>query len=119
MVGAARCAGEDRYFAMIDAMMRNQQAMIADPRGELLRIARTALADFNPWALRDAGTLITASLKLSESDQRYSELGIRGQIEQINEVDIDGDYGWELTGRCVPSDAGGDEFYIEFGDDTP
>ena len=39
---AARCAGEDRYFAMIDAMMRNQQAMIADPRGELLRIARTA-----------------------------------------------------------------------------
>lgn len=84
-----------------------------------LRIARTALADFNPWAVRDAGTLITASLKLKEADQRYSELGIRGQIEQINEVDIDGDYGWELTGRCVPSDAGGDEFYIEFGDDTP
>ena len=39
---AARCAGPDRYFAMIDAMMRNQQAMIADPRNELLRIARTA-----------------------------------------------------------------------------
>lgn len=38
----ARCAGDDRYFAMLDAMMRNQQAMIADPRGELLRIARTA-----------------------------------------------------------------------------
>ena len=38
----ARCAGDDRYFAMLDAMMRSQQAMIADPRGELLRIARTA-----------------------------------------------------------------------------
>lgn len=84
-----------------------------------LRIARTDLADFNPWTLRDAGTLITAALKLSESDLRYSELGFRGQIEQINEVDIDGDYGWELTGPCVASDAGGDEFWIEFGDDTP
>jgi len=84
-----------------------------------LRIARTALADFNPWAVRDAATPITARLRLSESDNRYSELGIRGQIDQINEVDIDGDYGWELTGPCVASDAGGDEFYIEFGDATP
>lgn len=84
-----------------------------------LRIARTALADFNPWAVRDAATPITARLRLSESDLRYSELGIRGQIDQINEVEIDGDYGWELTGPCVASDAGGDEFYIEFGDTTP
>lgn len=84
-----------------------------------LRIARTSLSDFNPWTLRDAGTVITAALRLNESDNRYSELGIRGQIDQINEVDIDGDYGWELSGPCVASDAGGDEFYIEFGDTTP
>ncbi|RPE81846.1 phage tail tube protein [Vulcaniibacterium tengchongense] len=84
-----------------------------------LRIARTSLADFNPWALRDAGTLIQAALRLTEADNRYSELGIRGQIDQIGEVEIDGDYGWELTGPCIASDAGGDEFYIEFGDTTP
>lgn len=84
-----------------------------------LRIARTALADFNPWAVRDAGTIITASLRLTEASKLYSELGVRGQIEQVNETDIDGDYGWELSGRCIPSDAGGDEFYIEFGDATP
>lgn len=81
-----------------------------------LRIAKTALADFNPWAARDNAEVFTARLRLTESDGRYSELGILGQIEGVNEVDIDGDYGWELTGPCVPSDAGGDEFYILFGD---
>lgn len=84
-----------------------------------LRLAKTALADFNPWAIRDAGTLLTATLRLTQANDLYSELGVRGQIEQINEVDIDGDYGWELSGRCIPSSSGGDEFYIEFGDTTP
>ncbi|KAF1692763.1 hypothetical protein CSC62_14105 [Pseudoxanthomonas jiangsuensis] len=81
-----------------------------------LRLAKTALADFNPWTVRDAGTLITVALRLSQAGNLYSELGIRGQIETINEVEIDGDYGWELSGPCVASDTGGDEFYIEFGD---
>lgn len=81
-----------------------------------LRVARTDKADFDPWAVRDAGTLIAISLRLTQADELYSELGVRGQIEQVNEVDIDGDYGWELTGRCIPSNAGGDEYYIEFGD---
>lgn len=38
----ARCAGEDRYFAVIDSIMRNQRAVITNPRQELLNIARTA-----------------------------------------------------------------------------
>ncbi|WP_411832325.1 phage tail tube protein [Pseudoxanthomonas mexicana] len=84
-----------------------------------LRLAKTDLDDFNPWAVRDAGTLLTTSLRLTQAANLYSELGVRGQIEQINEVDIDGDYGWELSGRCIPSSSGGDEFYIEFGDATP
>lgn len=83
-----------------------------------LRIARTALADFNPWAIRDAGKIISAQMQIDELTGLYSQLGFRGQIEQINEVDIDGDYGWELTGRCIPSNAGNDEFWIEFGDTT-
>lgn len=84
-----------------------------------LRIAKTALADFNPWAVRDAAQTIEVAVRVTESGNLYSELGIRGQIENVNETDIDGDYGWELTGPCVASDAGGDEFYIEFGDSTP
>jgi len=84
-----------------------------------LRLARTALSDFNPWAVRDAGTILTVALRLTQATNLYSELGIRGQIEQINVIDNDGDYGWELSGRCIPSNAGGDEFYIEFGDTTP
>jgi len=83
------------------------------------RLAKTALSDFNPWAVRDAGTVINVAFRLNEGANKYSELGIRGQIENVNESDIDGDYGWELTGRCIPSNTGGDEFYIEFGDTTP
>jgi len=83
------------------------------------RLARTGLADFNPWAVRDAGTVVNLAFRLNEGGNLYSELGIRGQIEQISETDIDGDYGWELSGRCIPSSSGGDEFYIEFGDTTP
>jgi len=84
-----------------------------------LRMAKTSLADFNPWAVRDAAHALAVALRLNQAAGLYSELGIRGQIEQINEVDIDGDYGWELSGRCIPSSTGGDEFYIEFGDTTP
>lgn len=81
-----------------------------------LRIARTDLADFNPWTVRDEHSLFEARLRLDEGDDIYSELGIRGQIETIEPVDIDGDLGWELSGPCIASDAGGDEFYVEFGD---
>lgn len=79
------------------------------------RIARTALADFDPWKIRDAGVILTGNIRTTEGNALYSELGFRGQIEQINEIDIDGDYGWELSGPCVASSAGGDEFYVLFG----
>lgn len=88
-----------------------------------IRLAKTDIAaDFNPWFVRDNGIILTAAYRLYEDDTKdglYSELGIRGQIEQVNPTDIDGDYGWELTGRCVPSSSGNDEFYIGFGDATP
>lgn len=83
-----------------------------------LRIARTANADFNPWTLRDAGTLITAYMQLNEGTGIYTQVGFRGQIEQISMTDIDGDLGYELSGRCIASDTGGDELWIEFGDTT-
>lgn len=38
----ARCAGEERYFPMLDSMMRNQQTIVQNPRQELLNLARTA-----------------------------------------------------------------------------
>lgn len=80
-----------------------------------LKLAKTALTDFNPWTVRDAASVFAVKLRLTEADGRYSELAVKGQIETINEVEIDGDYGWELSGPCVPSSTGGDEFYILFG----
>lgn len=91
-----------------------------------LKIAKTDItADFNPWFVRDNATLITVALALYEQDAvggvhsgLYSTLAVRGQIDTITNTDSDGDMGWEITGNCVPSDAGGDEFHIEFGDKT-
>ena len=99
-------------------------AGITDRAGTFtLRLAKTDItADFNPWYVRDNGIVLTAAYRMWELDTKvglYSELGIRGQIEQITPTDIDGDYGWEITGRCIASSAGNDEFYIAFGDDTP
>lgn len=37
----ARCAGKDRYFAVTDAIYKNQTDVYADPRGGLLRIAQS------------------------------------------------------------------------------
>lgn len=84
-----------------------------------MRLARTAKSDFDPWALLRNGTFIQASMRVTGAANLYAEHGIRGQIRGVSEVDIDGDYGWELSGYCVASAAGGDEFWIEFGDSTP
>ena len=88
-----------------------------------LRLAKTDITnDFNPWFVRDNGIVLTAAYRLYEDDAKnglFSELGVRCQIENVNETDIDGDYGWEITGPCIPSDTGNDEFYIGFGDAAP
>ena len=78
------------------------------------RIARPAKADMDVYALRDAGAEIRLDFT-TDDGTNYSRLKIRGQIETINEVDIDGDYGYEISGPCIASTGGGDEFGIEFG----
>jgi protein-disulfide isomerase len=55
----ARCAGKDKYFSVLDAIYRGQQAMYAsgDYRGSLLRIAESAgmsEAQFNACTTDDA-----------------------------------------------------------------
>lgn len=37
----ARCVGKDKYFAVTDAIYKNQTDVYADPRGGLLRIAQS------------------------------------------------------------------------------
>lgn len=36
-----------------------------------------------------------------------------GQIESVEDIDLEGDFGYRITGRCLPS-AGNDEFQIDF-----
>ncbi len=85
-----------------------------------LRIARADLAEFNPWTIRDNASIVSAKIKqILPGSLLSSSLQIRGQIEQVSEVDIDGDLGWELSGPCIASNTGGDEFIIEFEDTNP
>lgn len=79
-------------------------------------------ADINLHAVRDANRLITLRFRTYESDTKvglYTEHGARMQIDTITRTDIEGYYGYEISGPCIPSSSGGDEVYIEFGDTTP
>jgi protein-disulfide isomerase len=37
----ARCAGKDKYFAVVDSLYKNQEQAFQDPRGTLMNIARS------------------------------------------------------------------------------
>lgn len=80
--------------------------------------ARPAVADMDVYALRDNEVLVEFDWLLHEADRRYSLLHVKGQIEQIAETNIDGEFHYELSGLCIASDTGGDEFYVAFGDDA-
>lgn len=88
-----------------------------------LLISKTDLTDdFDPFHLRRHGTIIELDWITWNDDAKeglYSQLGVRGQIEGIEPTDIDGDYGFQITGRCIPSNSGNDEFFVAFGDDSP
>jgi len=93
-----------------------------------LRLATTDITnDFDPLFVRDNGIILLPTVKLYEVSGApsaaltglHSILSARCQVENVTPTDIDGDDGWELTGPCIPSDTGGDEFFIAFADDTP
>jgi hypothetical protein len=86
----------------------------------MLRFYRPARATLDPWALWKAGTIIPAYGTVTDPvSGLQTKISTRMQIEDVKPVDIDGDLGYDLTGRCIASDAGGDEFLIEFTDTTP
>jgi protein-disulfide isomerase len=74
----ARCAGKDKYFSVLDAIYRGQQAMYAsgDYRGSLLRIAESAgmtEAQFNACTTDDA-----ALKALNDRVEQANKDGITG-----------------------------------------
>jgi len=93
---------------------------ISDRNGSFTaKFARTAKADFDIHALRDAGTQVIFDFTVVDDDgTSYSRLKVRGQIEQIKDVDQDGYRFYEVTGPCIASDSGGDELAVEFGLDS-
>ena len=80
-----------------------------------LTLAKPALSDFDPWALRRSGTAIVARLWLEDAGGKCVEIGARGRIRDIVELDLDGDYGLQLTGPCIATRPGGNEVWVAFG----
>jgi hypothetical protein len=80
------------------------------------RFARPAKADVDVYALRDAGTQIIIDMTTIDDDATtYTRLRVKGQIETITDTDIDGDFGYEISGPCIAQTGGGDELALEFG----
>lgn len=84
------------------------------------RFYRPERASLDPWALWRAGTLVPVWGSVTDPvSGLQTKITARAQIEGVNPVDIDGDLGYEITGRCIASSAGGDEILVEFQDTTP
>lgn len=80
-----------------------------------LRFYRTSLGDLSPFNLWRTGSIVTSRSTQVWPDGSYTRFVSRGKVDTINETDIEGDYGWEITLRNLPSTGGGNEFYIEYG----
>lgn len=83
------------------------------------RFARPDKAEVDVYALRDAGAQIIIDFTTVDDDATtYTRLRVKGQIETITDTDIDGDFGYEISGPCIAQTGGGDEFELEFGLDS-
>lgn len=84
------------------------------------RFYRPAKASLDVHALWKAGTIVPILGSITDPlSGLQTKLTVRGQIEEIREVDIDGDLGYEISGRAIASDTGGDEIVIEMSDTIP
>jgi protein-disulfide isomerase len=88
----ARCAGKDKYFNVVDAIMRSQNEMFTggDPRGVLLRIGRSA------------GLTDEKSLACIADEKALQALNDRFE-KAINKDKIDGTPSFVINGKKLES----------------
>lgn len=77
------------------------------------RFYRTSKADFDPMAKWRTGQVIELIGITEEPDGRLTRMPVLGEISGLEEVDIEGEYGWEISGNTVAGN-GGDEFLLDF-----
>lgn len=67
----ARCAGKGKYFAVTDAIYKDQAAIYQDPRGELLKVAQSMGMDETKFdaCIRDQAALQALDTRV----ERYSK----------------------------------------------
>jgi hypothetical protein len=68
---------------------------------------------FNPNALADAGSEITLlSSVTGVATRNFSVLATKAQILQVEEADVDGFFGWTVTGQLNKFNAGANEYLM-------
>lgn len=77
---------------------------------------RPALASLDVFALRKAHTpvAVVSTLDGGVAGQKVVLTIGTGQIEQIEDTDVEGFRAYKVTGRAIPTDAGNDEFILSF-----
>ncbi len=75
---------------------------------------RPAYATFNPIALRKAGTLMNllASVTTTPAGRNFSVLATKAQILQVEEVDVDGYIGFQVTGKLTKFNDGNNDYIL-------
>ncbi|HSX60897.1 MAG TPA: Ig domain-containing protein [Tahibacter sp.] len=68
--------------------------------------------DLDVYELQRTNTIIPMSFLVIEDNGNTTMLTVRGQIEKIDESDEAGDFVYEISGNCHPTDDGGDEFLL-------
>lgn len=81
------------------------------------RFYRPALGALNVWQLWESGAEfpIVGTHGIGAGVGRGAKLLLRAQIDGVEEVELEKDYGVEIKGSLIPSNAGNDEIKLEFG----
>ncbi|HYG26794.1 MAG TPA: DsbA family protein [Caulobacteraceae bacterium] len=99
----ARCAGEDKYFGVIDAVFRAQNTMFTtgDVRGELLRIANSAglsEEEFNQ-CIRDEEALKALNERVERAQREDEITGTPTFL--VNGKKVDGEASLEALDKAI------------------
>lgn len=93
------------------------QTMIPRAPAWNVQIAKTDLADLNPRTLRRDGAVLGITTRVTGASGLFVELYTRGKLRDFSQADVNGNMHFTLGGPTRVN-AGDDDCYIKFGDET-
>ncbi|MHB8679003.1 MAG: hypothetical protein ACYC7G_04615, partial [Rudaea sp.] len=84
------------------------------PTGTLKVYHDNTLANWNPWSLANAQSIVRINSYITGSAGQNVSLNIRAQLEYPKIQDMNGVVGYDIPFSVVPSGAGGDEYALVY-----